>query len=662
LALGFRLWLQPFLGFENHYAALLAAVVLAAALMGLWPAILVTVLGSMGLDLAVRGRVIPRNDDEWVGLLLFVGEGVVISAVIELQRRVQSQLRRNETLSSQLLTEYEKELAERKRARAAERRHALWLEVTLSSIADGLLVTNDLGIVTYINAAGEKITRISADAARGKAVDELFQLVDEETGAALPSPVYEALGRPSATPRPEKTALVAPDGTRIPVIVSSALMREESGAVTGVVLVLHDITRLREVEARRADSEGRFTALTDAVPALIWMSRADGSWEYQNSAWKELTGRAPEQEYGFQWTDGLHADDQAKCLSVYRQAMAARKPFQIEHRLLDRNGEYRWVVNRGTPRYGVGGQFLGFVGSCVDVTAHKEAENASRLGEERFRRMNTELDRFSAELAQANVELKLQNRAIQRANEQKTRFLATMSHELRTPMNAVIGFVDLLAEESAGPLTAKQRRFLGHVRTAGEHLLRLVENILDYSRIEAGRFQLDCQEFEALPIVQEVVAGITQIDRGKSVSVKVEIPVDFKVYADRQRFRQILYNLANNAVKFTPHGGKVTISAKRDDKMAYVSVEDTGVGIAPDQLAPVFQEFHQARSPERNKGTGLGLAITQRLVQAHGGSISVESEVGKGSCFTFSLPFVERHSVEVGAEIPAKQARFILPS
>jgi PAS domain S-box-containing protein len=392
------------------------------------------------------------------------------------------------------------------------------------------------------------------------------------------------------------------------------------------------------------------------------MSGADGSWEYLNSAWQELTGRAPEEDYGYQWTRGLPADDQAKCLSVYRQALETRKPFQIEHRLLDRKGEYRWVVNHGTPRYGAGGQFLGFVGSCVDVTDHKEAETASRLGEERFRRMNTELDRFSAELAQANVELKLQNRAIQRANEQKTRFLATMSHELRTPMNAVIGFVDLLSEESAGPLTAKQRRFLGHVRTAGEHLLRLVENILDYSRIEAGRFQLDCQEFEARPVIQEVIAGISQIDREKPVSVLLDIPADFKVFADRQRFKQILYNLASNAVKFTPRDGQVTISARRDDRMAYFSVKDTGVGIAPDQLAPVFQEFHQARSPERNKGTGLGLAITQRLVQAHGGSISVESEVGKGSCFTFSLPLADRRAAETVADSNSKEARLIHPS
>jgi signal transduction histidine kinase len=185
-----------------------------------------------------------------------------------------------------------------------------------------------------------------------------------------------------------------------------------------------------------------------------------------------------------------------------------RTGFVMEHRLLDSGGKYHWFVNRGTPRFDKEGRFLGFIGSCVDVTKHKDAEEAFRLGEERFRRLNAELEHFSGELARANVELELQNRATQRANEQKTRFLATMSHELRTPMNAVIGFVDLLSEESSGTLNDRQKRFLGHVRTAGKHLLRIVENILDYSRIEAGRLQLELNEFEARPVVQEVLAGI----------------------------------------------------------------------------------------------------------------------------------------------------------
>lgn len=651
LAVGFRLRLQhQYLGFDFHYGALLGAVILTAAAFGMWQAIAVTVLGSLALDLAVRDRMLPSNSDEVASLLLFICEGLIVTAVVESERRIQRRMRRSETRAKELLAAYEQELAERKRISSAERRHALWLEVILSSIGDGLLVTDELGAVTYINAAAEKILRVPADKARGQGVDELLRLVDEATGESLPSAIYAALDLP-ARPNPDRTALVTPKGDRIPVIVSSAIMREESGGSIGAVFLIHDITNIREIEARGADSEQRFTALADAVPALIWMAGVDGGWEYFNAAWPELTGLSTDEMRGFGWMKGIHAEDLARCRTVYESSVKERVPFVMEHRLLDSNSKYHWVVNRGTPRFNKEGRFLGFIGSCVDVTKHKDAEEAFRLGEERFRRLNAELEHFSGELTRANVELELQNRATRRANEQKTRFLATMSHELRTPMNAVIGFVDLLSEESSGSLNDRQKRFLGHVRTAGKHLLRIVENILDYSRIEAGRLQLELHEFEARPVVQEVLAGISQIDRDKPVHLQVDVPPGFTVRADRQRFQQILYNLASNALKFTPRGGQVTISAKRDAAFAYVSVRDTGVGIPADQLEPVFEEFHQARSTERNQGAGLGLAITQRLVQAHGGSISVESEVGEGSCFTFSLPFASPQPDRVVSEL-----------
>jgi PAS domain S-box-containing protein len=654
LAVGFRVWLQPYLGFDFHYGALLGAVVLTAAAFGMWPAVAVTVLGGLSLDLAVRRKLFPETFDELTGLLLFVGEGLIVTVVVESERRIQRRLRRSESRANELLAAYEQELAERKRISGAERRHALWLEVILSSIGDGLLVTDELGVVTFINEAGERIIRVPGEKARGQSVDELVRLVDEATGEPLPSVLYAALDLPSE-PNPERTALVTPNGERIPVIVSSAVMREESGASIGAVFLVHDISNIREIEARGADSEQRFTALADAVPALIWMAGVDGGWEYFNAAWPELTGVPADEMRGFGWMKRIHAEDLSRSKALYEESINERKPFVMEHRLLDGNSRYHWVVNRGTPRFAKDGRFVGFIGSCVDVTDHKEAEEAFRSGEERFRRLNAELEHFSAELARANVELELQNRATQRANEQKTRFLATMSHELRTPMNAVIGFVDLLSEESGGPLNERQKRFLGHVRTAGKHLLRIVENILDYSRIEAGRLQLELHDFEARPVVQEVLAGISQIDRDKPVHLQIDVAPGFMVRADRQRFQQILYNLASNALKFTPRGGQVTISARRDASFAYVSVRDTGVGIPADQLEPVFEEFHQARATERNQGAGLGLAITQRLVQAHGGSISVESEVGEGSCFTFSLPYANPEPEKTPSELQKQE-------
>ena len=306
LAVGFRLWLQPILGFEFHYGALLAAVAIAAWAFGLWQGIAVSVLGTLGLDLAVRGTMFPRNSDEVAGLLLFVGEGLIVVVVVEIQRRIQARLRQSEARATELLAAYEQELAERKRVSAAERRHLLWLEVILSSMGDGLLVTDDLGAVTYINAAAEKITGVPAAKAHGQSVDDLLPLVDEATGEAVPSAFTAEVDYLPPRPLPEKTALLTPEGAKIPVIVSSAVMREESGVSTGVVFLIHDITPLREIEARRFDSEQRFTDLADSVPALIWISGVDGKWEYFNDSWRQLTGISPDQMYGFGWMSGIH--------------------------------------------------------------------------------------------------------------------------------------------------------------------------------------------------------------------------------------------------------------------------------------------------------------------------------------------------------------------
>jgi len=645
-AAAFRMWLLPLLGFDGHDGTLLVAVAIASTLLGLGPAILAAGLGTLEFHFIHSGFLLPQSADDLGRFFILLGEGVLIIAATELWG-AERRLRRKEAVSRQLLAEYERELFERDRNRG-DRQHELWLEVILSSIADGLIVTDEHGSVTYVNHAGEIMIGTTNALARGRPVEAICSLIDEETGDVLPSPIREALRQLPLKPGSEKTALLRMDGKRVPVVVSSSVMRNERGVVTGAVVVVHDITHTRELEARRADSEGRFAALADSVPALIWMSSSSGSWEYFNSAWHELTGRSTEEQCGYGWTESIHPDDAALCVETYKSSFETRRPFRMEYRLRDRNGYYRWVSNRGIPRYSSGGHFVGFIGSCVDVTEHREAEEASRRNEEQLRSLNAELERFSGELARTNVELELQNRTIERANEQKARFLATMSHELRTPMNSVVGFVDLLSEESSGPLNVKQRSFITHIRRAGQHLLRLVENVLDFSRLEAGRLHLEFQELEARPVVQEVVAGVLQTDRDKEVKVDVSVPDDFVVYADPQRFRQILYNLTSNAFKFTPKGGRITVAATEDDAFTYLAIKDTGVGIARDQLGLVFEEFHQARSPDRNKGAGLGLAITQRLVQAHGGAISVESKVGEGTCLTFSLPKTNRSTESRG--------------
>jgi two-component system phosphate regulon sensor histidine kinase PhoR len=246
----------------------------------------------------------------------------------------------------------------------------------------------------------------------------------------------------------------------------------------------------------------------------------------------------------------------------------------------------------------------------------------------------------TAELARLASELEVRNREAERANRMKSEFLRSMSHELRTPLNAITGFSDLLAEEGAGSLNEKQKRFVEHIQSAARHLLGIISDVLDISRIEAGRLELHRELVAVDSVLAETLTTIDPLAKAKNILIESEPASDLVVCADHTRFRQILYNLLSNAVKFTPEKGRVSIESLADGDSVRISVADTGVGIPSEEQEAVFEEFHRLAAKERgtSEGAGLGLAITKRLIEQHGGRIWVESEPGKGSRFTFTLP------------------------
>jgi signal transduction histidine kinase/CheY-like chemotaxis protein len=246
----------------------------------------------------------------------------------------------------------------------------------------------------------------------------------------------------------------------------------------------------------------------------------------------------------------------------------------------------------------------------------------------------------TAQLAAANKELELKNREVERATRLKSRFLASMSHELRTPLNAIVGFSDLLAEEVPGQLNPKQKRFVNHIKQGSAHLLQLINDILDLSKIEAGQLELHCEYFHVKDALPEVLSTIRPLAMAKNIRVEHALEIDRPAYADRVRFKQILYNLLSNAVKFTPKDGRISIACAEDEDFVCISVTDTGIGIRAEDQAIVFEEFRQVEGGKDStqEGTGLGLAITKRLVEQQGGNISLASEPGNGSRFSFTLP------------------------
>jgi PAS domain S-box-containing protein len=225
------------------------------------------------------------------------------------------------------------------------------------------------------------------------------------------------------------------------------------------------------------------------------------------------------------------------------------------------------------------------------------------------------------------------------ANQAKSDFLASMSHELRSPLNTIMGYTQLLAEESVGPLNEKQRRFLGHVAKDSEHLLKLINDILDLSKIEAGHLEFNREPFGLQLLFHEVLTMTRQRAIDKKVSLKSEDHPEAIIFGDALRAKQVLINLISNALKFTPSGGFVNLTASQHGSQVAITVADSGIGISPEHQEAVFGRFYQVASTTRGgkEGTGLGLAITKSLVERMAGRIWVESEVGKGSRFTFTL-------------------------
>jgi signal transduction histidine kinase len=251
-----------------------------------------------------------------------------------------------------------------------------------------------------------------------------------------------------------------------------------------------------------------------------------------------------------------------------------------------------------------------------------------------FNDMTTELRRSYAELEQ-KVDERTAQLAV--ANRHKSEFLANMSHELRTPLNAIIGFSEALREKMFGELNGKQLEYLNDIHASGRHLLSLINDILDLSKIEAGRMELDVQSFAGPPAFESALALVRERALKKSIALSLKCdPALGEVRADERKFKQILLNLLSNAIKFTPEGGCIAVDARLNGTGLEIAVSDTGIGVAPKDQAAVFEEFRQVGP--RSEGTGLGLALTRRFVELHGGSIRLDSTPGQGTTFTFTLP------------------------
>jgi signal transduction histidine kinase len=237
-------------------------------------------------------------------------------------------------------------------------------------------------------------------------------------------------------------------------------------------------------------------------------------------------------------------------------------------------------------------------------------------------------------------ELQEANRQLAAASQHKSEFLANMSHELRTPMNAILGFSEVLSERMFGDLNAKQEEYLKDIHASGQHLLSLINDILDLSKVEAGRMELELTDFDLPAALERAVMLVRERAERRSIVVDTKLDGGLgQVRADERKVRQVALNLLSNAIKFTPEGGRIEVAAVPRDEWVEVSVSDTGIGIAPEDQQKVFEEFRQVGTADKKaEGTGLGLALSRKFIELHGGRIWITSETGRGSTFTFTLP------------------------
>ena len=296
-----------------------------------------------------------------------------------------------------------------------------------------------------------------------------------------------------------------------------------------------------------------------------------------------------------------------------------------------RDGQRFPVRTVTTVRYDPGAPGpVGYTIICRDITQRKALEQ----------RLREYTDNLEQMVAEKTAELRELNAELVRANQLKSQFLANMSHELRTPLSAIIGFAEAIRDGVAGEPSGEQREFAEDIAQAGRQLLELINNILDLSRFEAGAMELNLAPCDVGGLVDEVLRILRGLARRKNIELKADIdPRPLELTADPIKMKQILYNLIANSIKFTDPGGRVEVRARQDREFIRIGVSDTGIGIAPEDLVTVFEEFRQVDPSLRreHEGSGLGLALVRRLVELHGGEIAVESQPGKGTTITVTL-------------------------
>jgi len=369
-----------------------------------------------------------------------------------------------------------------------------------------------------------------------------------------------------------------------------------------------DITRRKVAEAALHESLERFRGIVESLPGFVYTCGVDdlARTTYISPQVETLLGIPPEQYLADarSWELSIHPEDRSWVLAVFGEAIANRGRFEAEYRVVARDGSARWLQDHAVVIRDGAGKPLYCQGVTLDITERRQAQ-------------------------QARLE-----------NEAKSKFLANMSHEIRSPLTSVLGFAELLGSQDFGTLSEKQMRYVRHIQSSGHLLLSLVNDVLELAKVASGQMTIHLEPTAVDPIIDECLTQLQPLAEAGGVNLTPAGAAGLVAQADRRRLGQVLTNLVSNAIKFTRSGGSVTVTRRLEPRALLIAVQDTGVGIPPDKLDFIFDEFAQLEADHADgyQGTGLGLPISRRLAELMGGRVEVTSRVGEGTTFTLCLP------------------------
>ena len=496
------------------------------------------------------------------------------------------------------------------------------LAVVLASIGAGFIATDRDGRVSRMNAVAEKVTGWAEGEARGRNIRDVFTADESPAILASINPVDYMIRHEVAIDTAFDFAAISRDNVRTPLEVKAALTHTHDGTVRGMAMIFRDMTLVNQAGIEL----NRLAAIVASSNDAIIGKTLDGRITSWNRAAETMFGYSADEAIGQPIQMLIPADLVQQEMRLLADLARGEVVPAFDTRRRTKDGRVLDVSLAVSPIRDASGRIVGASKIVRDVSPQLQAELA--------------VQRLEAE-----------NRQIQEANRLKSQLLANMSHELRTPLNAIIGFADLLHSGAVRPESPKHHTFLGHIGTSGRHLLQLINDVLDLSKVESGKFEFVPEPTRLPLIVKEVQDILHTSTLRKRIAMLTDIdPGVADLVLDPARLKQVLYNYLSNAIKFTADGGCVTVRARAEGRdRVRIEVQDTGIGIAEADMSRLFVEFQQldAGLSKAHQGTGLGLALTRRLVEAQGGTVGVRSAPGVGSVFHLVLD--RRHGAKHSA-------------